>query len=94
MRLEEDLSFVFIGDLPLVLQGDAGVVLDRESLLARDSGKGGGIEELRIVSYSEMGLVTVTNEVEALDVRSRVVEDTLGCEVIEAGLLREEFETD
>ena len=39
-----------------------------------------------------MWLVAIPSEMKTLDVRGRVVEDALGSEVVEAGLLGLEFE--
>ena len=68
LRLEEYLGLVLIGDLPLILERDARLILNGELLLARYPGVRGRVEEFCLIGNRELRLVAVAYQVQALDV--------------------------
>ena len=90
--VELHLPFVFVRYLPLILQGDPRLVLDKDGLLGGDTLEDRREEQLVLVGKNQRRLITVALEVHLLDVGGVVVEDELGKEVIIARLLRRELE--
>lgn len=89
-----DLILVFLWDLPLVLEGYARLILNKNLLLARDTLVDWWEEELAVVAQFKSWFIAVTHEVDLLYVCRVVIIDALSQEVIIPRALGIEFEAD
>ncbi len=81
--IKADLVPVFLWDSPLILDWNAGLILHREFLLARDSHVAGREKDLLVVE-GDLRCVTVALKEDLLHVSRRVVEQELRVEVEES----------
>ena len=91
-RGELDLVLVLLGDFPLVLQRDSGVVLHEDGLLRGDADVSWWEEELLLVTQLKFWLIAVTDKVDLVHVRRVVVEHALCHKVIVSGCFGVELE--
>jgi len=82
LRRELHLILVLVGHLPLVLQRDAGLVLNVNLLLRTDAFEDRWEEELGLIRNHKRRLVAVADQGHLLHIGRVVVEYDLGCEIV------------